>query len=186
MKRDFMDELKNLPCRPVPPLLTTRLSVLASRECSRRNTHRTYRTWIVDRISRAQLFFDNLLKPLAVPAAGGLLCSFLCFGVIVNTLHLHYGADWQDDMPINFTSEIAFGDVSPFTNTGQDVMVQLSVDSMGNVTDYALPQNPHPSPEVLQQIGNLVLFSTFKPAMRLGRPIASKRLINISHMTVKG
>ena len=37
---------------------------------------------------RAALFIDNLLKPVAVPAAGGLLASFFCFFLIVDTLHL--------------------------------------------------------------------------------------------------
>jgi hypothetical protein len=176
--------LKNLPVRHAPSLLTTRLQVLASRERARQITHRDFRTWFTDRLSRAHLFFDNLLKPLAVPAAGGILASFLCFGVIVDTLH--YVPDWQEDIPIGFSSEVAIGDLSPFCFNGQDVMVQLTVDSAGNVTDYSMPQNNHPSSEELQEIGNLVLYSTFTPAMRLGRPISSKRMFSISHINVRG
>lgn len=178
--------LKHLPLRPVPPILNTRLAVLASRERARRISRLNFRTWVTEQASRARLFFDNLLKPLAVPAAGGILASFLCFGIIVDTLHLHYMPDWQEDMPINFSSEIAIGDLSPFSVTGQDVMVQLSVDSEGHVTDYALLHTDNPSADELQQIGNLVLFSTFTPAMRLGRPIASKRLFFIEHISVRG
>ncbi|MES1260262.1 MAG: hypothetical protein ABUS49_00905 [Acidobacteriota bacterium] len=176
--------LKHLPMRPVPSMLTTRLNVLASRERVRRINRLNFRAWATEQASRARLFFDNLLKPLAVPAAGGLLASFLCFGVIVDTLH--YVPDWQEDMPINFSSEIAIGDLSPFSVNGKDVMVQLTVDSQGNVTDYSLPHTSNPSPDELQQVGNLVLFSTFTPAMRLGRPISSKRLFYIRHISVKG
>ena len=178
--------LKYLPHRAVPPMLNMRLRVLASREHSRRARHQNFRTWLADKASRIRLSFDNLLKPLCVPAAGGLLASSLCFCVIVDTLHLHDMRNWQEDIPINFSSEIALGELSPFSVLGQDVMVQLSVDSEGNVTDYALPQTTNPSAEQLQQIGNLVLFSTFTPAMRLGRPIASKRLFYIRHISVKG
>jgi hypothetical protein len=183
--RSLRAGLQHLPVRPAPPLLTTRLQVLASRERARQITHRDFRSRLIDRISRIRLSFDNLLKPLAVPAAGGLLASFLCFGIIVDTLH--YAPDWREDLPIGFSSEIAIDELSPFCFKGRDVMVQLSVDSSGHVTDYSmLPGNSQPSSEELQEIGNLVLYSTFTPAMRLGRPVAGKRLFSIRHIDVKG
>jgi hypothetical protein len=183
--RSLRAGLQQLPVRPVPPLLTTRLQVLASRERARLIARRDFRTWLVDRMSRIRLSFDNLLKPFAVPAAGGILASVLCFGIIVDTLH--YRPDWQEDLPIGFSSEIAIDELSPFSVKGRDVMVQLDVDSSGHVTDYSmLPGNTHPSPEELQEVGNLVLYSTFTPAMRFGRPIASKRMFYIWHIDVKG
>jgi hypothetical protein len=176
--------LQHLPVRQPPSMLTTRLRVLASKERARQTTRRDFRSWLTERVSRARLSFDNLLKPFAVPAAGGLLASFLCFGVIVDTLH--YVPDWQEDIPIGFTSEVEIGELSPFDCKGQDVMVQLTVDSMGHVTDYMMPHNNNPSSEELQEVGNLVMYSTFTPAMRLGRPISSKRLFSIRHISVKG
>jgi hypothetical protein len=183
--RSLRAGLQHLPVRPAPPLLTTRLHVMASRERARQITRRDFGTWLADRISRVRLSFDNMLKPFAVPAAGGLLASFLCFGIIVDSLH--YVPDWQEDLPIGFSSEIGIGELSPFCFKGRDVMVQLSVDSAGHVTDYSMqPGNAHPSAEELQEIGNLVLYSTFTPAMRLGRPISSKRMFYIGHISVKG
>src|SRR4051812_34937973 len=61
--------LRNLPVRHAPSLLTIRLQVLASRERARTITRRNFRSWLTYRISRVRLFFDNLLKPFAVPAA---------------------------------------------------------------------------------------------------------------------
>ena len=178
--------LRHLPVRKVPPLLNMRLRVLASREQARRITHSNLRTRLAHFASRAWLFFNNLLKPLAVPAAGGLLASSLCFVTIVNNLHLHGLRGLQDDIPINFSSAVSIGDVSPFSVGGQAVLVELSIDSTGQVTDYTLPFTPHPSGDQLQEIGNLVLFSTFTPAMRLGRPVASKQLFYIDSVSVKG
>ena len=166
-------------------MLNMKLQVLASRESSRRMKRLNFASWVRENVSRARLFFDNLLKPLAVPAAGGLCASFLCFGVIVDTLH--YVPDWGRDIPISFSSEIAFGDLSPFcAGKGTNVMVQLTVDSEGNVTDFSVPATNNPSSDELREIGNLVLYSTFTPAMRLGRPVASKRLILIQHSNVRG
>jgi hypothetical protein len=178
--------LRYLPVRKVPPMVNMQLRVLASREQARRITHRNFRTWLAEVVSKAWLFFDNLLKPLAVPAVGGLLASTLCFGMIVDTLHLHGNHDWQDDIPLNFSSDVGIGDVSPFSIGGQAVLVQLCIDSKGQVTDYTLPFTPNPSAAQLHEIGNLVLFSTFTPAMRMGRPVASKKLFYLDSMNVKG
>ena len=99
---------------------------------------------------------------------------------------LHVGPDWQDDMPLGVFTEVMIDELSPFSFSGQDVMIQLTVDSRGNVTDYTLPQGSNGSVEELRQIGNLVFFSSFTPATRFGRPISSKRLFYIRHISIKG
>src|SRR5437660_607495 len=80
--------LRQIPARQAPPMLETRLRVLASRERSRLLARRDFPAWLREKALRARLLFDNLLKPFAVPAAGGLLASFLCFGVLVDNLQL--------------------------------------------------------------------------------------------------
>jgi hypothetical protein len=94
--------------------------------------------------------------------------------------------DWENDLPVGISTEVAINELSPFICGGQDLLVQLSVDSQGNVTDYELPHAAHASPEQIQEIGNLVLYSTFSPAVRLGRRVASKRLFYLGHISVKG
>lgn len=182
--RSLRSGLRHLPSVNVPDLLHTRLRVLASRDRSRRLVRRDFDSWIADQKSRARLFFDNLLRPFAVPAAGGILASCLCFGMIVDTLHA--GPVWDNDIPIGISTEIAINELSPFSCGGKDVMVQLSVDSEGNVTDFELQPAARASAEELHEIGNLVLYSTFSPAVRAGRRVASKRLFLIQHSSVKG
>jgi hypothetical protein len=182
--RSLRSGLRNLPVMHVPPILNTRLRVIASRERSRQLVRQDFQSWMKELKRQAWLLFDNLLKPFAVPAAGGILASFLCFGVIVDTLHI--GPDWQNDLPLGISTEVAIDELSPFSCGHKDVMVQLSVDSDGKVTDYELPQAAHASPEELQEIGNLVLYSTFTPAVRSGWRVSSKRWIIMSHISVKG
>jgi hypothetical protein len=182
--RSLRSGLKNLPPMHVPAMLNTRLRVIASRERSRRLARRDFQTWLKDQKSRARLFVDNLLKPFAVPAAGGILASFMCFGVIVDTLHVV--PEWQKELPIGISTEVAFDDISPFSCGHKDVLVQLSVDSDGKVTDWKLHDAADASPEEIQEIGNLVLYSTFTPAVRSGWPVSSKRLVFMSHINVRG
>lgn len=175
--------LKSLPRHAVTPLLATKLRVLASRESSRRRRHRTIETRWNEFLSQAKLVFDNLLRPLAVPAAGGLLSSVFCFGLMLNSFHV--GPVWQNDIPVGLFTQVMLNDVSPFYSSGGDVIVQLTIDAEGRVTDFTVPEGAA-TPEELQEIGNLVLYSTFTPATAFGQRVAGKILVGIQHINVRG
>jgi hypothetical protein len=181
--RSLRTGLRNLPELSVPPLLRTRLRVIASRERSRQALRRNLAARIADLRSRAKLMFDNLLRPIAVPAAGGMLASFLCFGAIVDTLQYH--PMWENDIPVGLYTQVAIDDVSPFSVNGKDVMVQLTIDKDGVVTDFEVPQGTS-SPDELREIGNLVLYSSFSPATAFGQRVTGKILVNIHHITIRG
>jgi hypothetical protein len=134
--------------------------------------------------SRARLIFDNLLRPIAVPAAGGMLASFLCFGAIVDTLHIH--PEWQNDIPVGLFTVATIDDASPFSVNGKDVIVQLTIDEKGAVSDFEVPQGAVSSPDDLREIGNLVLYSSFIPATAFGQRVTGKVLVNIHHINIRG
>jgi hypothetical protein len=181
--RSLRTGLKHLPEMNVSSLLRTRLRVIASRERSRQALRRNLAARVADLRSRAKLMFDNLLRPIAVPAVGGMLASFLCFGVIVDTLYVR--AVWDNDIPVGLFTQVTMDDVSPFSVGGKDVLVQLTVDRNGVVSDFELPQGTA-SPEELKEIGNLVLYSSFTPATAFGQPVTGKRLVAITHIHVRG
>ena len=181
--RSLRSGLKSLPEMSVSQLLATRLQVLASRERSRQALRRDLAARMAELRSRAKLMFDNLLRPVVVPAAGGMLASFLCFGVIVDTLHVH--PEWQNDIPVGLYTQVMIDDVSPFSVNGKDVMVQLTVDRNGKVSDFEVPQGTA-SPDELLEIGNLVYYSSFSPATAFGQPVTGKILVSIHHINIRG
>lgn len=181
--RSLRTGLKSLPLMNVSPLLRTKLLVIASRERSRQELRRTLAIRFAELRSRMKLTFDNLLKPIAVPAAGGMLASFLCFGAIVDTLHFH--PEWDNDIPVGYYTQVAIDDVSPFSCDGKDVIVQLTIDQNGGVSDFELPQGSG-SPEEMREIGNLVLYSSFVPATAFGQHVTGKILVNIHHINIRG
>jgi hypothetical protein len=134
-------------------------------------------------LANAKLVFDNLLRPLAVPAAGGVLSSVFCFGLMLNSFHV--GPVWQNDIPVGLFTQVMLNDVSPFYSSGGDVIVQLTIDAEGRVTDFTVPEGAA-TPEELQEIGNLVLYSTFTPATAFGQRVAGKILVGIQHINVRG
>jgi hypothetical protein len=179
--RSLRTGLKHLPEMSVSPLLRTRLRVIASRERSRQALRRNLAARMADLRSRAKLVFDNLLRPIAVPAVGGMLASFLCIGVIVDTLHVY--PVWDNDIPFGVYTQVVIDDVSPFPLDDHDVMVQLTVDKDGKVSDFEVPRGTT-SPEELRDIGNLVLFGSFVPATAFGQPVTGKILVTISHVNI--
>jgi hypothetical protein len=181
--RSLRTGLKALPAKVVSPLLATKLKVVASREHSRHMLRRDLAARMAELRSRARLIFDNLLRPIAVPAAGGILASVLCFGIIVDTLHVH--PEWQNDIPVGLFTKVTIDDMTPFSVNGKDVIVQLTVDASGNVSDFEIPQG-NASPEEMREIGNLVLYSSFSPATAFGQRVTGKILVNIHHINIRG
>jgi hypothetical protein len=182
--RSLRTGLKSLPELGLSPMLQTRLKVVASRERSRQMLRRDLAARFNEFKSTAKLIFDNLLKPIAVPAVGGLLASFLCFGVIVDTLHVH--APWENDIPAGLFTQVAIDDFSPFSVNGKDVIVQLTVDRNGTVSDFEVPQSNQVSDDELKEIGNLVLYSSFTPATAFGQRVTGKILVSIHHINIRG
>jgi len=181
--RSLRTGLKSLPEKSVSPLLATRLRVIASRERSRQALRRDLAARMTELRACARLMFDNLLRPFAVPAAGGMLASFLCFGAIVDTLHVH--PEWQNDIPVGLYTQVMLDDASPFSVNGMDVIVQLTIDQNGAVSDFEVPQGTA-SPDELREIGNLVLYSSFSPATAFGQRVTGKILVNIHHINIRG
>ena len=174
--------LKSLPRKTISPLLSTKLHVIASREHSRQKLRRNLAARFADLRSRLKLTFDNLLRPLAVPAAGGILASFFCFSIIVHTLHVH--PDWRNDIAVGLFTDVSMDEPSPFSFAGRDIIVRLTVDQTGHVSNYTAPEGT--SPEDMREIANQVLYTTFTPAISFGQRVSREIVVSVHHIDVRG
>lgn len=186
--RSLRTGLKSLPEKTVSSMLSTRLKVIASRERSRFLLRRDLAARLGELRANAKLLFDNLLRPLALPAVGGVLSSFFCIGMIVDTLQFH--PEWQPDIPVGLFTQVTIEGMSPFSMNGPDVTMQLTVDPNGAVSDFEMPgdgKTAHrASPEEMREIGNMVLFSTFTPATAFGQKVSGKILVGSRHINIRG
>lgn len=159
-----------------PPVdLTYRLRVIASHERARMIAGSNWWTTIRFRLNQA-------IRPLAVPAAGGLLASLLSFAILAPNFTVH--ASTGPDMPVPLYTKVTIENPSPFVFHGQkDVMVELTVDETGVVSDYSIPTGKL-SKDEMRAVGNFLLFTTFRAATVFGHPVSSTLLVNISHMDV--
>jgi hypothetical protein len=168
--------LLTLPPVRVPSHVTTKLLVMASHERDRRVRRFAW----LDKVS---LNFNHLLKPLAVPAAGGLFSTLVLFLALLDTLHIQSYIGY--DVPIGVRTQVMVDDYSPFAANTEDLIVEVSVNEKGVVTDFSVPGGKIDKAQMLQ-LGNLILYSTFTPATAYGKPIPGKLVVSFHHINVRG
>jgi hypothetical protein len=66
------------------------------------------------------------------------------------------------------------------------LVIEADVDSNGRVQDYRILSNPRESQELLPQVKNMLIFTTFRPATSMGHPTTGKAVLSFSKISVKG
>jgi hypothetical protein len=170
---------------PLPVGLTERLRVLASHERARRLTRVSFAARLARWSDRASLWFDNLMKPLAFPFAGGLVSSIVIFGLLVPSLMFRHAL--ADTML--FTSpdgQVVI--LSPggtyMSLDGENIprieradaatpdaanVVCLTIDASGRVSDWSVVRG-----ELTTDLTNIIMFGQFIPATNMGVPISAR------------
>jgi len=158
--------LRGLPPAPAPARLQTQLLVLASRERARWNSTKTlplaWRTWAIN----FRLAIDNLMRPLALPFAGGLASALVLFSVLVPAFG--FWPHIRNDVPIRLYTVATVVEVAPFINNDETV-VELYIDNKGQATDYSVQQGVI-SPELQADLTRMMYSSRFTPATWFGQP----------------
>ena len=174
-------DLRSLPKRTPPPRLITQLQVLASREHLRRVSRGTLRGLVRFWIADLRLVFDNLMRPFALPFAGGLLSALFLFTMLAPGLPTPQHT--RNDVLLSGIfgqSQATLDAFPPFPLPEDDyVVVAVTLDRDGTVTglDYStIPNNI--SSKLRNDIANMILFARFQPATEFGMPIAGKVLVS--------
>jgi hypothetical protein len=178
------ETLRAMPKLRTPNQLATQLQVLASRERVRQMNHSTWRLLWHEWAGRARLVVDNAMRPMALPVAGGLVSALFLFSMLVPPLQSFRGP--LNDTPTGFYTEPTIATTSPFGVT-DEVMVELVINEEGRIVDYSV-RDRQLSRELISQIGNMILFTSFNPATAFGQPTPGRMLVSFrrSHIVVKG
>jgi hypothetical protein len=165
------DLLRALPEVRVPETLTTNLQIIGSRELARRLARADWRAiarlWIED----TKLSIDNMMRPFALPIAGGLASALMLFTMLMPSLNFRH--DFSDDIPLTFHTEARMVEMAPFGFSDDEVIVEVALDADGGITGYSVPKGTL-SREMTARLGNTILFASFAPATMFGQPMPSK------------
>jgi hypothetical protein len=183
------EALRSLPRRVPPSDLTVRLRVAASQ--ARTRTADGASPWTRAR-DRFQLALSNLMRPLALPLAGGLCAALVLFSALVPTFTATFAINKTDalvDVPTMLTTEPSLKYMAPIAFAEADAVVDLNIDDQGRIVNYSIVSAPGQTEQLRRRIENNLLFTEFWPATAFGKPISGTVRIsfhNSSHVEVKG
>jgi len=170
-------DLQSLPRRRVSADLGLRLRVRMSQEMSRRP------------LMELRIRLENLLKPLLIPATGGVLTAIISFGMIMGAGVAP--ASNIPDVPVELVTPARVEALAPadFPSDENPVML-VRVDSKGRATGYRLISGQL-SPELMQHLDRMIYFSAFQPATAfrgsfLGRASDGQVVLSLRRITVRG
>ena len=134
---------------------------------------------------------ENAVNAFMVPATAGLVCALLIFGLVTGILAMPGPLQANnEDVPtmLNTGPELqqsVFGTTLSAMNT-DSLVIEAYVDKNGRVQDYRILSDAGESQELLPQVKRMLIFTTFRPAMNMGRPISSRAVLSFSRISVRG
>jgi hypothetical protein len=173
-ERELRAVLASMPKVKPPANLAMQLRVSASRELARR---RENRTWWQERAADLRLWKDNLMRPFAIPAFGGVGSAILLFCMIAPLVARNVDRT-SLDVPTGLYTEASVKGVLPLGLDAEDVDVELTIDENGNMIDYRVGDDLRSefakSPSMQRNLESHLLTMKFNPATAFGQPVNAK------------
>ena len=174
--------LAGLGPKKAPPDLALKLRVALSREVAMQRR---------PRLEGVLVRLENVLNAFMVPATAGLVSAVLTFGLLLGFFALPTQLQASSaDVPLMLYTgpqleQSVFG--TSLGSIGDDsVVIEAYVDANGRVQDYRILSEPDGTKDVLPQVKNLLIFTTFRPALSMGVPTSGRAVISFSKISVKG
>lgn len=174
--------LSSLGKKKAPADLALKLRLAVSREAAQARR---------PRFQGVIVRLQNALNAFMVPATAGAVSAVLFFGLLLGFFALPAELQAsQGDVPLMLYTapelqQTAFG--ATLGNMGDDaVVVEAYVDANGRVEDYRILSQPDDAEAVLPELKNMLIFTTFHPALSMGRPTAGRAVLSFSKVSVKG
>ncbi len=142
------------------------------------------------RFEGAMVRLSNALNAFMVPATAGVMSAILTFGLLLGFFALPQQLIASADVPLMLYTgpqlkQSVFG--TSLGSMGEDsVVIEAYVGANGRVEDYRILSQSDGSKAVPPQVKNLLIFTTFSPALSMGVPIAGHAVISFSKISVKG
>ena len=148
---------------------------------------------------RAELFLDNVFRPISLPATGGFFSAIIVFVLVLQViapgLTVQAG---PNDVPLNILRPAELITLSDYPaawapeqhevelSLPHGLLVDVTVDQHGQMVAYQIISGPH-SADLRHQLDQMLLFSRFRPMMSFGRPTSGGHVIlSFSAVRVRG
>lgn len=168
--------------RPKPPEdLGLRLRLAISREAAQ--ARRPY--------EGLRVRLENAIRSNVVPATAGFATALVLFAIAMAYFVVPSTLQAKEDVPLimlNSAPELqqsAFG-MTMDTINADSLVIEAYVDADGRVQDYRILSDSDASKDVLPAVKRMLIFTTFRPALSMGRPTPSRAVLAFSRISVHG
>jgi hypothetical protein len=178
--------LRALPALSPPAQLTAALDLLASEESARKLSGGNWHWLLGGRMPRARFWLSEMVRPIAVPMAGGLVSALVLFAVLAPSFAPHTNPRVAD-VPTTLSTSALFLGMGPFGFSGDMVVtLDVTVDGAGRLVDYSAVDGQAwaNDPGMRRSVENALLFTHFSPGTRFGRPALAKVRITLSRTQI--
>ncbi len=134
---------------------------------------------------------ENTFNAFMVPATAGFLSALLIFGIAMAYFVVPSALQANDDVPLIMVNtapqlqQSVLG-MNMSSINADSLVIEADVDANGRVQDYRILSDSNDSKEVLPQVKQMLIFTTFRPALSMGRPTQSRAVLSFSKISVKG
>jgi hypothetical protein len=134
---------------------------------------------------------ENAFEAFMVPATAGFLSALIIFGIAMVYFVVPSSLRADNDVPLVMVNTAPQLQQSAFGMTmdsidSDSLVIEAYVDANGRVQDYRILSDPDDSKLVLPQVKRMLIFTTFRPALSMGRPTPSRAVLSFSKISVKG
>jgi len=173
--------LRSMNHAPMPADLTANLRVIASHERERQLSRATFASRLRYWSDRARLLSDNLMRPVALPFAGGLVSALVLFSILVPTLTVQHDETDANLFTDPYGQVVVLESSGVYTpETGANVpkieptyasypddanVVWFLIGENGKVLDYSVAKG-----RLTPDLQSIIMISKFSPATYLGLP----------------
>ncbi len=165
--------LRAMPQRPMPSHLVFALRSLASREAARRRYYAGLRGAVKALAERASLWANNLMRPVALPAAGGLVSAVFLFTLVLTNFQ---GIERRhaNDVPLAVVTAPTVRSVLFDLSDDSEVTLDIFVDEQGRVLDFVIPKSygSIATEDMRRRLAATLLMTSFNPATAFGQPVS--------------
>jgi len=165
----------------VPADLALKLRLAISREAA---------TAKRSRLEGLALRLQNALNAFMVPATAGVVVAVAIFGFVMGLTLPELQARTTNDVPLMLYTgpelqESSFA--ATLSGVSDDsLVIEAYVDANGRVQDYRILSDTDSSQKLLPEVKRMLIFTTFRPAMSMGRPTTGRAVLSFSKISVRG
>lgn len=134
------------------------------------------------------LRMKNVMRAFMVPATAGVVATVVIFGVLMGFITPVQAN--VNDVPLMIATspelqQSGFG-VTFGTINEDSLVIEAYVDANGRVEDYRILSDTDKTQDLPQQVKNMLIFTTFRPATWMGSPRPGTAILSFSKVSVKG